>query len=119
VPFETALMQWEEGDRRLRATPPYQRPALDRVVGRIVDELRRRLGGPFTADELVALYDRQGTGWCTDLAVAAAPDHPEAWDAQTVGDAAFHRYLRESADFAGGRLHVATSDDGSPGYGEY
>src|SRR5687767_13353377 len=104
-------MQWEEGDRRLRAAPRQLRPVLDRVVAQIVDELRRRLGGPFTAEELVELYDRQGTGWCTDIAVGVAPEHPQAWDAQTVGDAAFHRYLRESSDFAGGRLHVATSDD--------
>jgi hypothetical protein len=77
----------------------------------VVDELRRRLGGPFTTDELVDLYDRQGTTWCTDLAASIAPDTPEVWDAQTVGDAAFMRYLRESSDFAGGRRRFATSED--------
>ena len=104
------MMQWEEGARRLRSAPPELRPVLQRVTDRIVDELRRRLGGPFTTDELVDLYDRGGTGWCTDLAVATAPEHPAAWDAQTVGDAAFHRYLRESSDFAGGRRRVAAED---------
>lgn len=103
------MPQWEEGERRLRAADPQLRSVLERVTERIVDELRRRLGGPFTTEELVALYDR-GTMWCTDVAVAAAPEHPEAWDAQTVGDAAFLRYLRESSDFAGGRRRLSPEE---------
>ena len=75
---------------------------LERVTKRIVDELRRRLGGPFTVDELVDLYE-QGTGWCLDVAVAVAPGAPWAWDARITADAAFARYLREAVDFAGGR----------------
>jgi hypothetical protein len=71
-------------------------------VTRLVAELRRRLGGAFTVDELVDLYDR-GTGWCLDLAVAVAPAAPWAWDARTTADAAFGRYVREAVDFAGGR----------------
>jgi hypothetical protein len=110
MPFDTAMLQWEEGARRLRQAPPDLRPVLDRVTAHIVDELRRRLGGPFTADELVELYDRQGTTWCTDTAVAVAPDHPQAWDAQVVGDAAFHRYLREASDYAGGRRRLPAED---------
>jgi hypothetical protein len=102
VSFETAVEQWQDGERRLAGAPPGQRPALERVTRRIEAELRRRLGGAFTADELAALYD-EGTGWCTDLAVAEAPDEPYAWDARIVADAAFARYLRTAADFAGGR----------------
>jgi hypothetical protein len=100
--FEIAIDQWREGERRLRSAPADQRPALDRVVDRLVAELRRRLGGPFRVDELVELYNR-GTSWTLDLAYAAAPRAPWAWDARTVTDAAFHRYLREATDFAGGR----------------
>jgi hypothetical protein len=96
------MPQWEEGIRRLATAPPEYRRTLDRVTDRVVEELRRRLGGPFTTDELVDLYD-QGTGWITDVAVAVAPEEPEAWDVRTVGDAAFARYLREATDFAGGR----------------
>jgi hypothetical protein len=102
VPFETALEQWREGERRLAEAPPEQQRTLDRVVGRIEAELRRRLGGAFTTDELADLYD-EGTAWCTDLAVAVAPDEPWAWDARIVADAAFARYLRRATDFAGGR----------------
>jgi hypothetical protein len=106
VPFETAMDQWQAGMRRLADAPPEERPTLERVTRRIEDELRRRLGGPFRTDELVELYDRDGTGWCTDLAVQAAPDAPYAWDVRIVGDAAFGRYVREAGDFAGGRRLV-------------
>jgi hypothetical protein len=102
VSFETALGQWQDGERRLAEAPRDQQPALERVTQRIQAELRRRLGGAFTAEELAELYE-QGTGWCTDLAVAAAPEEPYAWDARIVADAAFGRYLRGAADFAGGR----------------
>lgn len=99
--FATARFLWEEGDARLRAAPPRERPVLDRVVDAIVAELRRRLGGPFSLDELVALH-RAGTDWAQALAVRAAPEVPAAWDEQVV-DAAFWRYAREARDFAGGR----------------
>lgn len=106
--FETAYFQWQEGERQLRAADPSVRPALERVRDRTVDELRRRLGGAFTTAELTELYDR-GTEWCLQLAMAAAPEEPEAWDEQTVADAAFARYVREATDFAGGR-RIETAD---------
>jgi hypothetical protein len=102
VAFETAVQQWRDGERRLAQAEPAQRPALERVTQRIVSELRKRLGGAFSVDELVDLYDR-GTSWCGGLAYAAAPGAPWAWDVRTVGDAAFARYLREATDYAGGR----------------
>jgi len=98
--FETAIYQWEEGRRRVSAAAPEHRAVLDRVTGRIVAELRRRLGGPFTTAELTDLYE-SGTDWCLDLAISAAPAQPVAWDAD-VADAAFARYVREAMDFAGG-----------------
>ena len=100
--FETALPQWQDGLRRLAEAPPEQRRLLERVTARIEQELRRRLGGAFTSDELAALYD-QGTDWASDLAVREAPDDPYAWDVRTVADAAFGRYLRGATDYAGGR----------------
>jgi hypothetical protein len=100
--FETAAYQWQEGERRLRDADPRERRILDRVVERALAELRRRLGGPFTSDELARLYEDQGTTWVMEIAAAVAPDDPWAWD-QRVADAAFARYLREASDFAGGR----------------
>lgn len=103
MPFETALDQWQRGDARLASSPPDHRPVLERVTRLVEAELRRRLGGAFTVEELVELYDQHGTDWCSNLAIAAAPDDPYAWDVRTVADAAFWRYLRGASDFAGGR----------------
>jgi hypothetical protein len=102
VPFDTAFEQWEAGVRRLEDAPFDERPILETVTRKVQDELRRRLGGAFTTDELAEFYDA-GTGWVSDVAVAAAPDAPFAWDVRIVGDAAFARYVRSAVDFAGGR----------------
>jgi len=56
--------------------------------------LRKRLGSTFTLEELAALY-------------ASSPDFgaDPAW----LVDAAFGRYAREAADYAGGR-HLTDSE---------
>ena len=82
---------------------------MERVTDALVAELRRRLGGRFSSDELVELYDR-GTSWCQQVAMNVAPQEPAAWDAALVADAAFARYLREAADYAGGRREIALDD---------
>jgi hypothetical protein len=102
VPYDTATDQWATGLRLLAEAAADQRTVLEAVTRRIEADLRRRLGGPFTSDELVELYD-QGTDWCSDVAYAVAPDQPYAWDVRIVADAAFGRYLREATDYAGGR----------------
>jgi hypothetical protein len=106
VSFESAIYQWQQGERRLQAAPTDRARTLDRVVDGLVAELRRRLGSGFTADELAAMYDA-GTSWCLQVAMRIAPDDPWAWDAGVVIDAAFNRYLREAADYAGGRREIA------------
>ena len=103
--FETAIYQWQRGERRLHDAPPERTPLLERVVGELVSELRRRLGGRFSAQELADLY-AAGTGWCMQTAMTAAPDDPWAWDSSIVVDAAFGRYLREASDYAGGRREI-------------
>ena len=95
-------MQWQDGLRRLAEAPPEQRRMLERVSQAIEAELRRRLGGSFSSDELAGLYEA-GTDWAADIAVSIAPEDPYAWDIRTVADAAFGRYLRGASDFAGGR----------------
>ena len=99
--YATAVFQWEDGLRRLREAPESQRLALELVRNRIVEQLRKRLGGKFTTEELAALYV-EGTDWCLDLAVATVPEAPYAWD-PAVADAAFGTYVREASDYAGGR----------------
>jgi hypothetical protein len=103
VRFEEVIGLWREGERRLIAAEPRERPALERVTEALVLELRRRLGGPFTAEELAGLYGRDGTDWCFDIATRVAPGDPAAWDMTTVAGAAFARYLREASDYGGGR----------------
>jgi hypothetical protein len=105
VSFENANYQWQQGERRLRAETPERRPLAERVTETLVAELRRRLGGRFSAEELVGLYE-EGTAWCLQVAMKVAPESPWAWDAGVVVDAAFARYLREAADYAGGRREI-------------
>jgi hypothetical protein len=100
--FDDVFGLWREGQRRLADADPGVKPALERVTDALVDELRRRLGGPFTTDELARYYGEAGTDWCFDVAVRAAPGNPEAWDLTTVAGAAFARYVREASDYAGG-----------------
>jgi hypothetical protein len=103
VRFEQLIGLWEDGQRRLALAEPQERSALERVVDEIVLELRRRLGGPFTVQELAALYIEQGTDWCFQIATRVAPLTPSAWDVTTVAGAAFARYAREAIDYAVGR----------------
>ena len=103
IPFEQLIGLWQEGQRRLAEAQPSDRAALERVTDEIVLELRRRLGGPFTVQELAQLYTDQGTDWCFDIATRVAPRTPAAWDLTTVAGAAFARYAREAVDYAIGR----------------
>ncbi|HSZ69548.1 MAG TPA: hypothetical protein VK756_04230 [Solirubrobacteraceae bacterium] len=104
--FENAIYQWQQGERRLARAPAERAALLRRVTDTLVAELRRRLGGRFSSEELVELYGR-GTAWCLQVAMTAAPEHPWAWDSAVVVDAAFARYLREASDYAGGRRALA------------
>ena len=108
--FEEVIGLWRDGERRLSLADPADGPALRRVTDAIVVELRRRLGGTFTAQELVDVYAEHGTDWCFDIATRVAPNDPAAWDMTTVANAAFARYLREASDYAGGRRILG--DDG-------
>jgi hypothetical protein len=103
VPFEQLIGLWQEGQRRLAEAAPSDRVALERVTEEIMLELRRRLGGPFSVQELAQLYTDQGTDWCFDIATRVAPRTPAAWDLTTVAGAAFARYAREAVDYAVGR----------------
>ncbi len=82
----------------MREAPEVERIDLESAVIDIQDELRRRLGSTFWVGELAELYGA-GTDWAEDLAQrrSAGSDTP------AVVDAAFARYARGAADFAGGR----------------
>jgi hypothetical protein len=104
-PLDNAIFQWEEGARRLRelsADPRTARTAA-RVVEAIREELRRRIGPTFTAQQLADLY-AQGTDWCLEAARNAAPMTAVDLDPQAIVDGAFHQYLRGAKDYSGGRV---------------
>jgi hypothetical protein len=108
--FEQLIGLWEEGQRRIDDVEPRDRPSVERVIEELVLELRRRLGGPFTTDELAGFFLKQGTDWCFDIAIETAPGTPAAWDMTTVAGAAFWRYVRQASDYGGGRRRLADDD---------
>lgn len=101
--FDELAALWQEGARRIRAAERADQRAIERVVEALVQELRHRLGGKFTTDELARLYVEQGIDWCFDIATRVAPDTPAAWDLATISGAAFARYARAASDYGGGR----------------
>ena len=98
-------MQWEEGYARIRAARaqggPRQR-ALGRVVTSVERELRKRLGSRFSVDELAGVY-RDQADMLLDEAMATLPHDEPPGEAAAACDAAFYLYMREAADFGGGR----------------
>lgn len=100
--FDVLMGLWEDGQRRVATAEPAARHVLERVTDAIYLELRRRLGGKFTTNELAEYYLHEGTDWCFEIAYSAAPSAPEAWDTATVAGAAFARYARRAIDWGGG-----------------
>jgi hypothetical protein len=104
-PLDNALFQWEEGAGRLREMDSDPRAARTarRAVEAIREELRRRIGPTFSAQELADLYGA-GTDWCLDAARRAAPMAAVDLDPQAIVDGAFYQYLRGAYDYSGGRV---------------
>ncbi len=97
--IENARFQWDEGERRVRATDPRDAGQVERAIGAVMDEVRRRLGGAFSIRELAALYG-EGTDWADEVAQRRSGG---LMDTGAIVDAAFGRYAREAFDFAGGK----------------
>jgi hypothetical protein len=95
-----ALARWEEGELRVqRATAgSTRRGYLEAVVEALMQELERRIGQIFTTMELVRMQD-EAERWCTATAHEVAPEYPDAWELDTVQNAAFHRYARRASDY--------------------
>ena len=62
VSYESAQEQWQAGLRRLDEAYPEQQPTLERVTREIQNELRRRLGGPFTLESSPSSTTRARAG---------------------------------------------------------
>ena len=100
--IENALFQWEEGERRVREAAGADRVSLERAVGVVLEERRRRLGSSFTLEELAGFY-AGGVDWAADIAQREWPRADSSW----VVDAAFGRYARGAVNFGGGRRRVS------------
>ncbi|MER3409430.1 MAG: hypothetical protein C4306_04840, partial [Thermoleophilia bacterium] len=59
TPVDLARQQWQEGYRRLQdeARAAGSAEGLREQVEAVTEELRRRLGGAFTLEELACLYE--------------------------------------------------------------
>jgi len=100
-PIDNALFQWEEGETRIRQADSRESSELDRAARLVVDELRKRLGGAFTLDELADLYG-EGTDWVSD----EVQRRFLGTDTTAAVNAGFLRYARSATDYAGGRRRV-------------
>jgi hypothetical protein len=96
-----ALDQWRMGQSRVIGDPD-----LADAADAVLVELRKRLGGVFHIAELADLYG-EGTDWASDVAQRYAQGTDSSW----AIDAAFARYARQAADFAGGRMQRFGEDD--------
>ncbi len=81
--FENVIYQWQRGERLLKGSPPERGAVLEAVTETLVAELRRRLGGKFSCQELAELYT-SGTSWCLQVAMKVAPEEPFAWEEGVV-----------------------------------
>ncbi len=99
--LDNAVLQWQEGDQWLRRSRPGEQAHLEGAVQAVLEGIRKRLGSSFHIAELAELYT-QGTDWAEDVAARRWAD----LDAVMVVDAAFARYAREAADYAGGRMYI-------------
>jgi len=109
-PIDNALFQWEEGEARIRQADPRESRELDRAARLVVDEIRKRLGGAFTLDELADLYG-DGTDWVSD----EVQRRFAGTDTSAAVNAGFLRYARGATDYAGGRRRVFEEQEAERG----
>jgi hypothetical protein len=99
--LELMRQQWSDGDRRVEAarSEPARHARLTGQVDLMMGELRRRVGRPFTLDDLGRVYERTDD-WALLVLADALPEDAPPPEAATVADAAFHRYARGALDYA-------------------
>jgi hypothetical protein len=96
-----ARHEWADGHRRLQAEhDDHQRYAqLNAQVDVVLAELRRRVGGVFSLDELASAY-RDADGWARQAVADRSPGPGWPRDLALVLAAAFYAYQRGAADYA-------------------
>ena len=98
---ELALLEWEEGARRMRdlTLTARRRGVLQMLVSELDAEIVRRVGQSFDLARLAAVY-ASSAPWCRDVAERLTPE-PWAYDLSVVQPAAFARVARDAVDFRG------------------
>ena len=97
---ELARQQWERSYRDLEESSPsllIDERVLEQI-GVVEDELRRRLGGPFTLGELVEVYEGSGR-WAYDVIAERCARPGWSRSATAAADAAFHLFARGARDY--------------------
>lgn len=97
---DLARQQWEHAYRELagrQGAVPIDR-AVQEQIDVVREELRRRLGGPFTLAELADVYDTSAR-WSVD-AISERSSRP-GWSrsAATATDAAFYLFAQGARDY--------------------
>jgi hypothetical protein len=97
---ESARREWEEGYRRLheQAQRSEHPERLLAQVDVVVAELRRRVGGTFTLNELATAYAR-AEQWSRAVVADEAPAPGWPRTLSLVEAAAFHEYARGAQDY--------------------
>lgn len=97
---ESARSDWNDGYRRfLEVTAePATADLRHRELEVVTDELRRRIGGTFTLDELGVAYVN-AEAWASLAIAERAPSPGWPKTLTVVIDAAFHLYSRAALDY--------------------
>ena len=97
---ESARSDWNDGYRRFLevAAEPATADLRHRELEVVTDELRRRIGGTFTLDELGGAYV-SAEAWASLAIAERAPSPGWPKTLTVVIDAAFHLYSRAALDY--------------------
>jgi hypothetical protein len=99
--LDTARVEWERAYRdleELARADPAQEGAVRAQLEALTSELRKRIGGAFTLNELAGEYDTADLWAREALAELGAPGWPRTLT--LVEGAAFHLYSRGAVDYA-------------------
>jgi hypothetical protein len=96
----SARQDWEQGYQRLveESRDPARADALHAQVDAVGAELRRRVGGAFSLEELARAY-RDAEPWIREAVAQRAPSPDWPRTLAMVADAAFHLYARGAVDY--------------------
>jgi hypothetical protein len=98
--LDSARRDWEDGSRRLElaSRDRVQAERLGEQLDVVSAELRRRVGGTFTLEELARAY-AGSDAWTRQAIEEHAATPGWARSVAIVGDAAFHIYARGAVDY--------------------